>query len=96
MNIQGDSNGGFQFQSQSEREVGDHFGGEDCGNSFSGHRGSSSLLHTQNGLVQCKASQSMEAHLHSNFEECDNGFSSSDQSSLGDDDHSMVEHREIG
>nr|POE60661.1 uncharacterized protein CFP56_41048 [Quercus suber] len=44
--IQGYSNGGFQFQNKSGREVGDQIGGEDCGNSFSGHRRSLSSPHT--------------------------------------------------
>ena len=59
MNIQWDSNGGFQFQSKSGREVGKHVGGEDCGNSFSGQCRSPSMPHTQNRLVQCKAMQSI-------------------------------------
>lgn len=66
--------------------MGEHFGGEDCGNSFSGLRRSLSSPHTQNGVVQRSGFSSSE------FEECDNGFSSLDRSSMGDDDQSMVEY----
>lgn len=71
--------------------MGDQLRGENCGNPINGHRRDQSLSHTPNGMVQCKASQGMEAHLPSNFDECDTGLSSSNKSNMGDDDQSMVE-----
>ena len=49
------------------------------------------LLHTHIGMVQCKTSQGMEAHLLCDSDECDTGISSSNRSSMGDDVQSMVE-----
>ena len=71
--------------------MGDQRGRADCGDSEGDYRGNPSLPNTPYGLVQCRNSNSMEASIPSNTDECSPGLLATDRFGLGTDGRTMVE-----
>lgn len=80
--------------------MGDQCGQADCEDFEGEYRRIPSLSHSSHGLVQRQTSESMEATIPSNADECNPGVSSSDRFGMGTDGRAVVEvplrHTRIG
>lgn len=80
--------------------MGDQCGQADCEDFEGDYRRIPSLSHSSHGLVQRQTSESMEATIPSNADECNPGVSSSDRFGMGTDGRAVVEvplrHTRIG